>query len=85
MKVENMTSRNGNAIPNQFIINDGDTLYFQSYTSIIAKHSDKLYLDEKYWNYSVTTSKYRNKFTGLSTRETEDKIKSGEIILVDLN
>ena len=56
MKVQNMTSARGNTIANQFIINDKGEEYFQSYRSIIAKKSQgKIYLDEYFWDYSVTT------------------------------
>ena len=93
MKVRNMESSSGNTIANQFIIsdteNDFQVEYFQSYDSIIAK---KLYkgiseitLDRHYWNYSVTTSKYRNLFLGETKKETQAKIDSGEYQLVDLN
>ena len=38
MKVENMKSaRTGKAIPNQFIITDGNTMYFQSYKTMICR------------------------------------------------
>ena len=38
MKVQNMTSNNGNKIANQFIIEDDfNTVNFQSYNSMIAK------------------------------------------------
>lgn len=65
--------------------------YFQSYDSVIVKmESDpcgpsSVYLDEKYWNYSKTTSKYRNKFLGETTKETQAKINSGEYVLTNLN
>ena len=99
MNVQNMTSSNGNKIANQFIITDKDTNeYFQSYNSMIAKkvyinidfgnsNNDKMQilLDKKYWNFSNTTSKYRNKFLNETTKETQAKIKSGEYKLVDLN
>lgn len=87
MKVRNMTSNNtGRGIPNQFIIEADDGIYFQSYNSIIAKkHQCKIYLDEHYWNYSTTTGKYRNQFLGETKKETEAKIKSGEYVLCDLN
>jgi hypothetical protein len=81
-----MISSKHNPIANQFIITDGNSTIFQSYRSVIAKIQDgKTYLDEKYWNYSNTTSKYRNKFLRLTTKEAEHKIASGEIILTDLN
>ena len=98
MKVENMTGKNGRAIPNQFVLTDDrDTKYFQSYKSIIAKipinskfSHDKMYyesieLDEKYWNYSVTTGRYRNQFLGETRKETQAKIDSGEYVLANLN
>tara|TARA_R100001082_G_scaffold82347_2_gene49202 strand:+ start:86 stop:349 length:264 start_codon:yes stop_codon:yes gene_type:complete len=86
MKVKNMTSARGNAIANQFIINDKGEEYFQSYRSIIAKKSQgKIYLDEYYWDYSVTTGKYRNDFLGEKKIDTQRKIDSGEYILTDLN
>lgn len=87
MKVENMTSPQGNKVANQFIItDDNNNDYFQSYRSIIAKRSQgKIYLDEYYWDYSRTTGKYRNEFLGEGIAETRAKIKSGEYILADLN
>ena len=86
MKVENMTSARGNTVPNQFIITDNGDEYFQSYRSIIAKKSKgKIYLDDYYWDYSVTTGKYRNEFLGEGIAETRKKIASGEYILTNLN
>ena len=86
MKVQNMTSARGNTIANQFIINDKGDEYFQSYRSIIAKKSQgKIYLDEYFWDYSVTTGKYRNDFLGEKKIDTQRKIDSGEYILTDLN
>ena len=84
-----MTSAKGNKIANQFIItDDNNNEYFQSYRSIIAKRdgdSYQIYLDEYFWDYSVTTGKYRNEFLGEGIAETRAKIKSGEYILTDLN
>lgn len=91
MQVKNMTSlKSYNNIPNQFIIYDDNKTYFQSYRSIIVKIErleDKVitYLDPVYYNYSRTTSKYRNAFLGESTKEIESKIKQGVYILQDLN
>jgi hypothetical protein len=86
MQVQNMTSSKGNTVANQFIIRDGNVRIFQSYKSIIAKiENGKVYLDSYYWNYSRTTSKYRNEFLNESTSETEKKIKTGEYILMNLN
>jgi|688.fasta_scaffold291217_4 hypothetical protein len=90
MRVKNMTSPNGNFVANQFIIIDNNATYFQSYNSIIAKiemieGSKKVFLDEYYYNYSRTTSKYRNLFLGEITKEIERKIKEKEYILTNLN
>ena len=98
MKVENIKSNNGNKIAKQFVITNyhemGNKIeYFQSYNSMIAKkvydnigaYVVETYLDQKYWNYSNTTGKYRNIFLGETITETKKKIKSGEYILTDLN
>ena len=85
--VKNMTSANGNKIANQFIIGTDQGCYFQSYDSIIVfrDNSGKIFLDEKYWDYSKTTGKYHSMFLGETKKETEKKIKSGEYTLMDLN
>ena len=81
---------------NQFIIrrlideNNNQQEWLQSYESIIARKNiingnEEIRLDQKYWNYSKTTSKYRNKFLGEKTKETQAKIDSGEYLLTDLN
>lgn len=93
VKVCNMTSSNGNKVANQFIIETSDGgEYFQSYDTFIAYRSrnGKVQLDEKAWeekawDYSATTSKYRNQFLGETQSETEAKIKNGEYELVNLN
>jgi hypothetical protein len=88
MKVSNMYStRTNSKIANQFIIKDDNGVeYFQSYNSIIVKIAEgKTYLDEYYWNYSKTTSKYRSSFLMENTKETEKKIKEGLYILTNLN
>lgn len=100
MKVENMTSSNGNKVANQFIITDDNgNKAFQSYNSVIVKkpadfgwsHEKNrrmwglIELDYKYWDYSKTTSKYRNQFLGETKAETQKKIDSGEYVLTDLN
>mgnify|MGYP003126645096 FL=1 len=87
-KVENITSSRGNKVANQFIFTDEiGNRYFQSYNSVIAKINplNQTYLDQKYWNYSNTTGKYRNIFLGETIKDTKAKIKSGEYILTDLN
>lgn len=87
MKVLNMTSNRGNDVANQFIIKTDDETIFQSYDSIIAKvdYENNITLDSKYWNYSRTTSKYRNMFLNMSTDDIKKGIKSGVIKLDNLN
>lgn len=97
MKVQNMTNDKGRAIPNQFIITNAaidiigfgtqfDCVVFQSFDSVICVRSHhRIYLDEKYWDYSNPTGKYRNQFLGESIAETRKKIASGEYILCNLN
>ena len=89
-KVKNMISNKGNKIANQFIITDDNGVEtFQSYNSVIARNANmgkgSIMLDEYYWNFSVTTSKYRNIFLNETTKETQQKIKSGEYRLGNLN
>ena len=66
MRVENMCSSSGKSVPNQYEITTNDGLFFQSYISLICfiDNVGIIFLDENKWNYSVTTSKYRNKFLG---------------------
>lgn len=45
----------------------------------------KIVLDERYWDYSATTGKYRNQFLNEGIAETRKKIESGEYVLADLN
>ena len=88
MKVLNMTSRNGNQVPNQFIIDDGKKTVFQSYKTIVAvKENGKITLDSKALNYSATTTKYLKQFLGTteSKKQLQDKIKSGSYQVEDLN
>jgi hypothetical protein len=94
--VQNMRGNSGKEVPNQFEIFGNDenglpTKTFQSYSSTIAviragqAFSKHVTLDKEKWNYSKTTSKYRNIFLNETTKETERKIASGEYELADLN
>jgi len=88
-KVTQMTSnRTGYEVANQMIINDGKgNTYFQSYRSIIAKvdKKGKVSLDSTYWDYSKTTSKYRNQFLGEKKEDTLKKIADKTYKLANLN
>ena len=87
IKVKNITNPNNwRSINNQFEIHTDEGYFFQSYSSIIVKiASDGTYLDEYYWDYSRTTSRWRNVFLNETTKETKAKIKSGEYKLINLN
>ncbi len=85
-----MQTSRGNPAANQFIIFESDYTLFQSYKNIIVKTTFEdgkrvVYLDEYFWDYSTTTSRYRNQFLGEGKAETQRKIDSGEYKLVDLN
>tara|TARA_R100001244_G_scaffold13606_4_gene15348 strand:- start:515 stop:781 length:267 start_codon:yes stop_codon:yes gene_type:complete len=87
MIVKNMTTDNGNEVPNQFIIKTKKGIYFQSYRSIIAfeDNNRKITLDSNYWDYSRTTGKYRNQFLGENIADTRQKIANKVYKLKDLN
>lgn len=78
MRVSNMKSANGNKVANQFVIENGNTLTFQSYDSEILNVNvpNRTIVIHPDWNYSKTTAKYRNMFLAdlgiqLSTKEIE--------------
>ena len=87
MKVSNLISKSGNNVANQFEILTDTARFFQSYNSIIAKvdYDNNITLDSHYWNYSKTTSKYRNMFLNMSTDDIKKDIKLGKIRLDNLN
>ena len=82
------SERSGRPVANQNIIyDDFGNSFFQSYNTIIAKitNAGQTILDASYWDYSVTTGKYRNKFLNECIAETRKKIKQGLYKLADLN
>lgn len=87
MKVENMKSRNGNAIPNQFIITDDNGIeHFQSYKTIIAKREPCGCITIDHLNpFSLTTSKYLYKFLNVTRKEFHDNLTGGKYAVADLN
>jgi len=87
MKVSNLISKSGNNVANQFEILTDTARFFQSYNSIIAKvdNDNNITLDSHYWDYSKTTSKYRNMFLNMSTNDIKKDIKLGNIKLDNLN
>ena len=70
-----------------FVTDDQGNQFFQSYDSIIARRDPAgvVTLDQRFWDYSMTTSKYRNQFLGETKKETEKKIKAGVYRLDNLN
>lgn len=89
MKVTNITNSRGRKVPNQFIINDGNIYTFQSYDSVIAivDFDNSTITIGGDWNYSTTTSRYRNRFfemLGLyemsNTESVRKAIQDGEIV-----
>ena len=83
-----MCSNNGNQVPNQFIIDNGNKTIFQSYKTIVAvKENGKVTLDSNALEYSNTTLKYLKQF--LNTEESKKslyaKIESGFYQVEDLN
>ena len=79
MKIENLGA-------NHQIIENDKSIFLASYGTIICKvEEEKIYLDSKFWNYSSTTSKYRNKFLKEDTITTETKLKQGIYFLTNLN
>ena len=88
MKVSNMYSTNGNQVPNQFIIDNGNKTLFQSYKTIVAvKENGKVTLDSNALEYSNTTLKYLKQFlnTNESKKSLYAKIESGIYNTSDLN
>lgn len=88
MKVSNMYSSNGNQVPNQFIIDNGNKTVFQSYKTIVAiKENGKVTLDSNALEYSNTTLKYLKQFlnTNESKKSLYAKIESGFYTTSDLN
>lgn len=91
IKVENMISDKGNYLPNQFKIYKDDSIYFQSYQTIIAKvnkrtmYNDEIILDYDALNYSRTTSKHLYRFLGMNRKEIQKRIKGGWIKYKNLN
>ena len=89
IKVKQIISKAGNPVANQFKIYTPKGVYFQSYTKIIAfipnDYDKKTILDSYYWDFSRTTSKYRNIFLRENTQVTKEKIKNGEYLLNNLN
>ena len=62
MKVRNLINANGRAVANQFVIEDGNKIYFQSYDSLVAKKEGRVFTLGFDFDYSRTTSKHLHTF-----------------------
>lgn len=74
--------------PNHFKVETENGTYFQSYKTIICfipKDGSPIQLEKEKWNFSKTTSKYRNQFLGEDTKTTQKNIDNGTYILTELN
>jgi hypothetical protein len=82
MRVEKL-DRQGN----QLDVKIGQSRYFFSYGRCIVwvNMFGKVHLSSDYWDFSKTTSKYRNQFLCESTQEIQSKINSGRYVLADLS
>lgn len=69
MKIYNLINNRGNAVKNQFVIENGKEVSFQSYESIVCRINhiggmgfNKIVVFGKDWNFSATTSKHLYNF-----------------------
>jgi hypothetical protein len=60
---------------------------FQSYQTVVAftSYCGNHFIDERYYKYSKTTSKYLSEFLGSSAKEIAKAIKSGDIRLCSIH
>ena len=84
LKVQNLASpRSGRDVPNQFELVCENGIAFQSYDSLIAvRMNGYLYLTSDH-DYSNTTSKYATEWTGYTTKERREGLKTGKFILIE--
>jgi hypothetical protein len=77
-----MRSSKGNEVLNQFIISYNNIRIFQSYRSLIALYdNNKIIINEDYYKYSRTTSKYLSLFLDRTSKEIAKDIKENRILL----
>lgn len=85
MKVRYLRDRNNKPISNQFVIEHEGVVWFQSYTTVIARvKKGKVTLDYD-WDYSITIGNCRNLFLGEGKEVTKAKIASGKYAVGNLN
>lgn len=65
------------------VVNGYSILY--SYGSPVVLRYGKVYLDERYWDYSKSTGKHRNRYLDENIETTRRKIENGTYELVDID
>jgi hypothetical protein len=89
VKVHQLISRTGRAVPNQFIITTNTGECFQSYETIIGfrpyKDGAKTSLDMSSWDYSRTTVKYLCQWLDITPAELRQAVKNNVFHLINLN
>ena len=86
--VKKLINSKGNVVANHFVIYSGNSIYLQSYNSIVAKvdsvsNAVTFGID---WDYSVTTLKHLKTF--LDTTKTKKQLQSlvdAGVYKIDLN
>lgn len=71
----------GDTREHSYIVSSGRL--FQSYNSLVCfiDYAGRKFIDERFYKYSRTTSKYLSVFLGRGSKEIEKLIKAGEIRL----
>ena len=84
IKVCNLCSpSSGREIANQFEITTNKGDIFQSYRSLCALSSNGFYINERYYKYSPTTTKYMAVFFNCdNAKELHSRVKSGNIKVI---
>lgn len=68
MKISNLVNERGNRVANQFVIENENSIAFQSYNSMVCEIRpasmgfEKVVVFGKDWSYSRTTMKHLNNF-----------------------
>ncbi len=89
LTIENMQTSSGGVAIDQEIVRSkrsGNVSFYSYKTEIVRINKEGVViLDKKYWDYSKTTSKYRNMFLGEDTKTIKKKIADGTYKLRSLN
>lgn len=87
VKARSVVGSNGKCVAHQIEIIANEGKYFQSYdtTIVFIDNTGQVWLDERKWDYSTTTAKWRNIFLGCNSKDLKARIKSGEYKFAELN